>query len=483
MTPIEDEIVDFATKLLQQGFDYIVGIERKGLEFLACAQELLGGSPADWPEIVASGPARAVGRRLFTGKRVLVFDDSIIQGNMLRWTTGQLAKFTPDVTSAAFMVSEECPSVNYPDILHAVYDLEEYPYKRRELVSFLLSAVRTPPSSRLVFSFRVPPGEREALVAALRSLGTVYRVPAMSGTHESDMLTLFASSFCPPIQAGFPPGAYLDELCKLRFRVENDGTVFCAPQASPILPFNFSYPIHRWPEGAWCCLTAQLTEAGEESWTPADWFEHLGLYASLVLAETFAQALLQTSLAAHEGVQFLGVDSRILSYFYPLAWRAVQELAQARLRQHFERGPQCVLPLRWDASDGDRILMVESQDHALKLMHRAIRVGVEVFDGWCEIRAQKGGMEHLVDHDGLTFRQLRHRLRHWIDDVQTSQLLDVLLDQSVLIPLHSVSSPLGPTPEPRELAVLYRPAGEYVLQQLEGTSLALRSIRRSSRFN
>jgi hypothetical protein len=140
--PIERRLLSFLKELLDDGtFDLIVCVERKATALLRALIEEISEPRLrwQWSKVLSTASMDQFPWHLFTGRRVLLFEELVHHGKTMGRNKQQLATLVPDgveITTAGFAVWYRCEAP--PDFaFYASVDSEEYSTIRDELIRML----------------------------------------------------------------------------------------------------------------------------------------------------------------------------------------------------------------------------------------------------------------------------------------------------------------------------------------------------------
>lgn len=432
MAAMREQLVEFVSKLgVRTDFDYVVPVERKGMALLRL---LIGQGAAVPREAVIS--SRAVSRlpaESVSGKRFLVFDDTLLTGNGIDGVAKEIRAIgsglpeVPKVATAAFFVHRYCAHSPNFALMRGLSD-EQYETARRGILAcvtasgqFLLDTDHIP----LEFSFSARQGE---VARWLSALGTPIVIPQPPGP-PALALTFHRPRYFSTDHLALPEGASLQRVvCKLRCRL-HPGRMWLVAMAYPSLPIHIDRrqcSLRSIAHSLCAALqdSAPASRCGDQHNLAAeDCFRCCGLVSSV---ELMRQSLVRLSgLFAKNDVRLERISMEHIPALYP-------GIDLERLRNQVTVIVKDALQQRQQASPAPTGLLRAGE----RSERYALAVEMALFHRRTMTESQGEAMREgptSPSEGALSFRAIADSSTFFADEVEHSRAWDILIDRGRVI--------------------------------------------------
>ncbi len=290
--PIERRLLTFLEGLLAQGdFDLIVCVERKATALLRALIEEIAEPRLkwEWSKVLSTASMDQFPWQLFSGRRILLYEELVHHGKTLRRNKEKLAKLVPDnvaITTAGFAVWYRCETP--PDFaFYAAVDSEEYSEIRDALIRMLqVHGSLLLDTEHLELSVRLNCDVQEFYHALARSAENGNTSSFLSGADRLN-LTIQKPDILQPerLQRQMIPGSTYDAVVRKCRVIEKDYGRF---ELMPILYPNVRCVVEK----EWLRNLPPFVDIGSvEAARPRQLFYLVGLLASIELSRSIVASL------------------------------------------------------------------------------------------------------------------------------------------------------------------------------------------------
>lgn len=417
-----DELIVFFKSLdIEDRYDYLMPIERKGMALVQALLEKVSKQDLrlSKTQIISNNVLRYVPSAFFANKRILTFDDTSYHGHMQAKVKKILEKeHNAKVKTASFLVHESCSASNEPDYYfrrHIGFD--QYWELRNELLDFLGESVRVLLDTEHISICILTNLSTEDEIEILKNLGDLLYIPLTKKSIDNKFLfTVHRPHFFELKRIALPPKTRTDLIvCKIRLKVA-DGQIWIVPIVYPGVPIKFdtgSCPIRN-QKCAFCKSLRQNPDPEECFYCVATYVGGEMLRATLSALKHFLDSSAQIEMGP--------VDNLTMLFPFLEASSLKQWVGEIIEEKSDERGLSIsrgsIIPLPQDLSS---------------FIMPVLREIVRYRDDY-EIRKSSGEIAEDDSEGAIPVETLFKQLHTTTREREISRCCDILIDQGVICP-------------------------------------------------
>jgi len=424
METIRAELARFlASRNISTNYDFFIAVERKAMAIVRALVEAFGDQQLSLrrDQLLSNAAIHHMGAEIFEGKRVLVFDDTEFAGTTLTEVKKSLLEKNATVTTAAFLVHQDCPPSLMADCwYYRNLDNQDYHRKRRELLQFLHSTQQLLlDTEHMAIRFNLPTSAGE-LEKVLLKLGNLLHIPSPFDT-GSTFLTQHKPPFFDVSRIGLPQGSGLTlDPCKDRWII-GQNRFWIIPIVFPSVPESFdtdSCPLRQDPKSLPFCKFLTFPPANDTC------FHCVALRSS---AELLSSTLVTLKSHINTKLEVAEIPVCHLRALFPfLDVKTIEEWVSKTVSEAIGTQERLV-PFR-----GSEIPLPDDfQSNLLEVLRLTCKEG----ENWA-VRLETPIQDRPGKQvqKGVSFESLYRRLSY-IAEEEVSRCLDVLIDQAILCPM------------------------------------------------
>lgn len=479
LNKLEENLNKTVKKCLSGHYDFVVPIESEGMALLI--PFLVDASQKNLkPEIIPDTVLETLPTGYLTGKSGVALDASIFSGKKAMLTKEKIARLgAKELYSAAPVVFEECPQECRPDMPNqptVLLDYNGYAWAKEWLIKRQLHQTFPLDGDHLIFVFG---GENIQITQEIfeRILRLEKSYLVSSPGDPTIRLTVDGIKLRDTSNRLGQWGIWFESVCKIRLFLDRSQPIINAiPIIYPAVPsgIKFEPPTCPYLKLLNSLCFKEMAEDGRRQQAETCYRCLSISFSTKVMADLLIQ-LFPRDLWANDKLRLephpvalkncwlfaMRKPDLILKHSYDILRNKIKE--EAEFEQLDLLSPMFVLD-----EQSIEVSQNEMEIHSDRpQLTPEVEVAFEITN-WYKERQKECSDENLLDKVGISYSQLRHRLRNKFSPIQISRSFDKLLDEGMIRPRNVEIVNENAPANPYYLARGYQPGGEYTRRLLLG---------------